>query len=307
MIQKLFLSIILLISLNSCKAQTIHQTTTAMEAYSKKLNNLEVKMLTETNIEGKKTSWDMYVYNSKKDSVLLDHFEYPKIYEKEKEYISGDIRKHIIIGDVILEDKTLYLMFYKHGKTYLNTYEFTEDKKFVKEEYFAGQLATGTYLNFGHPFYDAEIKIFPQSEIYIKFFGGTEVFSGNGSITLLKFDNLKKKLTKAIFSNTSKVVLKDDNKLFETLSLNNRKEIGYEIRKVLIETKSMKKIDDFKYVDFIYDRSVEIDLEQTNKIKGGIIYFFYQLNKFEDLKIIRYDNYENEWLLDDFKEERIKI
>lgn len=305
MIQKLLLATLLFISLNSCKAQTTYKTIT-MESYTKKINNLEVKMFVETNIKDRKTSWNIYVYNSKKDSVLIDHFEYPKIYEKEQEYISGDIRKHVIIGDVILEHKTIYLMLYKHGNSYLNTYEFTDNKKFVKNEYFASKLATGTYLNFGHPFYNAEIKFFAEDEIYIKFDGGTEVFSGNGSITLLKFDNFKKKLTKIIFNNLPKITVKDNDKLFETLNINNKEKIGIEIKKNLVESKLIEKEDNFNYVDYIYDRSVEIDLEQINKIKGGIIYFFYQINKMKGIKIIRYDNYENEWLIGNYKEERIK-
>ncbi len=308
MIQKLLFSILIIsISFSGCKAQTTHKTNTTMETFSKKINNLELKMLVNTDIKERKTSWDIYIYNSKRDSVLLDHFEHPKIYEKAHENISGDIRKHIIIGDVILDNETIYLTLYKHGKTYLNTYEFKDYKKFIKNEYFGGQLATGSYLNFGHPFYDTEIKILSDNKIYINFHGGTEVFSGNGSVTLLMFDKYKKKLAKVIFKKTTTKVIKDNEKLFETLNLNNKEKIHLEIRKVLIESNSMNKNDNFNYIDFMYDHNVKTDLEQFNKITGGTIYFFYQTNKYNSIQIIRYDNYENEWLIGDFKEELINL
>jgi hypothetical protein len=173
----LFLIIVFLNSFNS-NAQILMQAITTIETYSKKIDNLEVKMLIGTDVRNGKTTWDICIYNNKNDSVVIDHFEYLGIYEKEQEYIAGDIRKRIIIGDVILVDKTIYLMLYNYGKAFLNTYEFIESKKFIKNEYFSGQLAIGSYLNFGHPFYKAEIKKLAKDDIYIKFAGGTEVFSG---------------------------------------------------------------------------------------------------------------------------------
>lgn len=273
-----------------------------MEAYSKKIQDLEVKMFIGTDVNELKTSWGIYIYNSKNDSILIDIFEYPGIYEKEQEYIAGDIRKRIIIGDVILVDKTIYLMFYNYGKTFLNTYEFIESKKFIKNEYFGGHLAIGSYLNFGHPFYKAEMKSLAKDEVYIKFAGGTEVFSGNGNITLLKFDNRKKKLVTIVYNENTKYIIKDNDKLFETIDTNNNEILSAQINKVLIESKSINGGDDVEYVGFLYDYSVEMDLEQINKIKGGTIYFFYEVNKTGGINIIRYDNYENEWLIEDFKE-----
>jgi hypothetical protein len=121
----------------------------------------------------------------------------------------------------------------------------------------------------------------------------------------LKFDNSKKKLVKIIFNETEKYIIKDKDKLFETLDISNNEMLSTEINKKLIESKFIKEGDSFEYVDFIYDYSVEMGLEQINKIKGGTFYFFFEINKTDSINIIRYDNYENEWLIGDFKEESI--
>jgi len=306
MIYRLYISILFYLSLLNCNAQISMHSLITMEAYSRKIVDLEVKMFVDKDVNELKTYWGIYIYNSKSDSILIDHFEYSGIYEKEQEYIAGDIRKRIIIGDVILVDKTIYLMFYNYGKTFLNTYEFIESKKFIKNEYFGGQLAIGSYLNFGHPFYKAEIKSIAKNEIYIKFAGGTEVFSGNGNVTLLKFDNLKKKLVRIVFNETPKYIIKDSDKFFETFD-SDKEKLSAEIKKVLIDSKFIKEVDDFKYIDFLYDYSVQMDLEQINKIKGGMIYLFYRVDQIAEINIIRYDNYKSEWLIGDFKEEQIQF
>lgn len=308
MIQKILILIVLMGIFTSCKAQTTNKTINTMEAYTKKINKLEIKMFIDTDTTKKKTSWNIYVYNSKKDSVLIDHFERDGIYEKEQEYISGDIRKRIIIGDAILENKTIYLMLYNHAKTYLNTYSFFEDKKFIKNEYFGGSIISGSYLNYGHPFYLAELKVV-KDNLFINMSGGTEVFPGNGSGRLLKFNTITNQLTRITFNETSVKKVKDNKKLFETLNLNQQKEtVSNEIKKVLTENKIIKENDSYKYLDFLYDFSAKIDLEQVNKVKGGTTYFFYKVkSSIGGVKIVRYNNYENEWLLDNFKEERIKM
>ncbi|ADV50550.1 hypothetical protein Celal_3284 [Cellulophaga algicola DSM 14237] len=273
-----------------------------MEAYTKKIDNLEIKMLVDTNLKEQKTFWNIYVYNSKKDSVLIDHFEYSKIYEKEQEYISGDIRKHIIIGDVILEHKTIYLMLYKHGKTYLNTYEFTDDKKFIKNEYFGGSIRSGSYVNYGHPLYLAEIKPITENELFIYLAGGTEMSSG--VLPMQKFNNLSKKLTRIIFNENSTKKIENNEKLFETLVLEQNKEkIGTLIKKILIENNHLKINDNFKYLGFL-DRS---NLKKTRVRSKGLIYFFFQEKSINsNIKIIKYNISKSEWLIADFKEERIK-
>ncbi len=305
MIQKILFLIALLVNFTNCKAQTTNKTINTMEAYTKEINKLKVKMFIDTDTKERKTSWNIYVFNSKQDSVLIDHFERSGIYEKEQEHF-GDIRKRIIIGDAILEDKTIYIMLYNHGKTYLKTYSFFEDKKFIKKEYFGGAIGMGSYLNFGHPSYVAEIKILTGDEIFIYGRGGVQ------SMMVAQFLNFNKsinQLKKIIFNDTSVKKRKDDKHLFETLNLIKHKEkISTEIKKVLIENKLLKESANYKYLDFLYDFSAKIDLEQINKVKGGTTYFFYQIkSSIEGVKIVRYDNYENEWLLDGFKEERIKM
>ncbi len=302
MIQKIVFLIALLVNLTSCKAQTINKTIKTMEAYTKKLNNLEVKMFIDTDTKEKKTSWNIYVYNSKKDSVLIDHFERSSIYEKEQEHF-GDIRKRIIIGDVILENKIIYLMLYNHGKTYLNTYSFFEDKKFIKNEYFGGSINSGSYMNYGHPLYSAEIIVI-KDDIFIESGGGTELSSG--FLPILKFDIIKNQLTRVVFNETSVKKIKDNEKLFETLNLTQNKEkVSTEIKSVLIKNKVIKEEDSFEYLGNLDRSHYKYTGNRTNK---GVIYFLYQIkSSIEGVKIVRYNNYENEWLLDNFKEERIKI
>jgi hypothetical protein len=105
-----------------------------------------------------------------------------------------------------------------------------------------------------------------------------------------------------VYNEKTKYIIKDNDKLFETIDTNNNEILSAQINKVLIESKSINGGDDVEYVGFLYDYSVEMDLEQINKIKGGTIYFFYEVNKTGGINIIRYDNYENEWLIEDFKE-----
>ncbi|WP_299254482.1 hypothetical protein, partial [uncultured Cytophaga sp.] len=138
-----------------------------MEAYHKKIDNLEVKMLVETDVKNVKTSWDIYLYNSKRDSVLIEHLEMNRICDEEKDYMRGDVRKYILVGDVILVDKNIYLMLYDNGNTYLYTYEFTDYKTFTKKKCFAGYIFCGTYENFGYPNYSEFIKKITDHDLVI--------------------------------------------------------------------------------------------------------------------------------------------
>jgi hypothetical protein len=302
MIQQMFFLIVSLLSLTNCKAQLTNKITT-MEGYSKKIDSLEVKMLIGTDTTNKKTTWDIYIYNNNnKDSVLIDHLECSKIYQEEQEYISGDVRKHVIIGDVILVDKTIYLMLYNFGDTYLNTYEFIESKKIIKNQYYSGAIRTGSYLNYGHPNYFASIVRITSYDLIIDTSGGTELSSS--FFPLLKFNILNRRLTEIYFDEKNIDKYKDTEKLFETLDFNqNKAKVHILIKDILIDKERMTSDHEFKYLGNV-DRSY---YEQTgNRINTETIYFFYQVNE-NGINIIRYDNSHNEWLIGDFKEEQIQF
>jgi hypothetical protein len=299
MIQKMFFLIVFLTGFTTCEAQLTDKI--IMETYSKKIDTLEVKMFIGTDVKNEKTTWDICIYNNKKDSVLIDHLEYPGIYQEEQEYISGDIRKHVIIGDVILLDKTIYLMLYNYGKTYLNAYEFIESKTFTKKEYFAGSIRTGSYLNYGHPKYVAEIKAITKNDLYIYVSGGTELSSGR--LPMIKFKTSTKKICQIIFNENSLIKIKDEKSLFEAMNLNNNKLIvSNEINKIIAN--DSKGTEYFNYLDFL-----EIsNLKSTGYRNNGVIYFFYKGNSMNQaIDIIRYNIGQNEWLICDFKEEEIGL
>ena len=65
------------------------------------------------------------------------------------------------------------------------------------------------------------------------------------------------------------------------------------IKEVLAVYKE-KDANKIQLLDFIYDSG-----------QKNIIYFFYQKNT-KEVKIIRYDNYKNEWLLRDYQEEEVQ-
>jgi len=303
MIRRALLLILSFISISSCKAQTTDKKKVTMEVYAKKIHTLEVKMFIDTNVKEQKTSWGIYVFNSKDDSVLLDQIEHPGFYDKEQEnLLTGDIRKRVIIGDVFLYNRTIYLILYNFGKIYFKTYEFIEVKKFIKYEYFAEQLITGSYMNFGDPKYSAEIIRISDDEFLIDGAGGTELSSG--FLPLLKFNHLTKKLTRIIFNEDSTKKIKSNDTLFETMDLyQNTEKVTIEIKKVLIENNYLKTDDNFKYLGSI-DRS---HFRYTgNRINTGTIYFFYQINKNISIQLIRYDNSENEWLIGNYTEEQME-
>ena len=268
-----------------------------MEAYHKKIDHLEVKMLVEMDVKNVKTSWDIYLYNSKKDSVLIEHLETNDIYIEGRDVLRGDIRNCIIVGDVILVDKTIYLMLYDNGNTYLYTYEFTDSKTFTKKECFAGYHFMISYENFGYSNYSAFITKVTEHDLVINTFD-------RGYFPLLKYNILTNKITRINFNEETIVKVKDTEEVFKTLDLNQHKEkVGLLIKDVLIASKYLKTTDAFTYLENV-DRS-RYKYEQR-RLKYGIIYFFYRVNDNDYMNIIRYNIRSNEWLIGDFYEEKIK-
>ena len=263
-----------------------------MEGFSKKINEGSIKMIVTADGQQKITHWNIYLYKGAKDSILLDKFEFPEIYEGEPNMLKGDIRLKIIIGDVTIKDNTVYLMLYNFGKITLNTYQLSNDSTFNKTTYFITEVMTGSYMNFGEPEFYAKIKPINQRKILI-------YADKNG---LLVFDKFQQKIKKIILDEKSR--LKDTQKHFRDFDIQQNSNQVSDIIQSVINNTENNISKNFAYKGFIDDINTLRDLEDAGIRDTGMTYFFCQTE--DIIHIIQYDNFDNEWIITEYTEEEIK-
>ncbi|MFV0505411.1 MAG: hypothetical protein ACK5L5_01680 [Bacteroidales bacterium] len=274
-----------------------------MDEYIKHIEHIDIKMAITSDSDNKMTCWDIILYNNKvNDSILLEHFERKGIYSGEPDIFIGDIRKKIIFGDAVKINRTLYLMLYNYGKIFLYTYEFKEKKEFVKNIYFSGHAVFGSYMNFGDPFFHSEIKVLSENDIFIKYIAGTEVFSGNGSASLLRFDNNQKKMSIIKLQDSIENEFLDSVGRIEEIDLDNEEEkVNDEIVRVLTEVFPHKN-NNIYYLGYI---SGGFGCSHSDNIDDVTYFLFKRSYESEKIEVIQYDSLNKRWLIGNYSENEI--
>jgi hypothetical protein len=282
--QKQLLYILFLIS-NITMAQT--------NLFEKKVNEQIIGMFHENN------AYKTYFINTKKDTFFLDEFEGNPALPKSK------LKWFNIINATIAKD-TIIVLYYNFGLVQLKTYHFEEPLKMKVATYFIDQQSLISEENGGNINYFAEMN-WIQGHLYC-YINAQQQFGGRKTKDLYKFDLKKKKITIIDFQEDEdeKVVcIIDSKKMFREIDLDKRKEaVGDAVTKVLLTHKLIRKEAPFTYLGYIDVSDYNYD-EKLKLRTSGMTYFFYQTSP-ASVKIIRYDNFDSQWLPQKYKEEDVK-
>ncbi len=246
-------------------------------------------------------SWELCISNKKeKKEILLETSKVYKTISSSGLHESNDLFldiPNLVYG--FKESDNVYAFIFIERALWLYRYHFIRDK-FDKERVKVMEMTTGSMDNFGIPKFDV-IKYIVGNEY---FFNVSHSRVGRQGSNLVKLNMNKFGIKEIVF--TDKIVkIKDDGQFIRTLDLDkNVEKLSVKIKKVLIDNKFLDKINNFKYLGNI-DISDFNDDEKYKIRATGITYFIYQDNNLIK-KIIRYNNYNSEWLIGEYKEEEIK-
>ncbi len=263
-----------------------------MEGFSKTINESSVRMIITEDSKQKITYWSIYLYKSTGDSLLIDKFEFSDVYTGEPNMLKGDIRLKNIIGDVYVYDNDVYVVLYNFGNIVFNVYNLSDNSVVDKTTYFIGEVMVGSYMNFGEPEFYAKIKPFNQGKILIY----------TNENDLLFFDKFKGKVNKIILNEKARI--KDNEKYFTDFDIQKNSDDVSNIIQNFISNMKNDIPQKIEYKGFIDDIDTIKDLKNSGIRDNGLTYFFY--TKMNDLCILKYDNFENEWIVIDYMEEEIK-
>ena len=306
--------VILTICFSSCKAQNQPFMKTI---YEQEIDSITIKLLannvtypTRTDEQGISSyeevngaigfvDWKTVIIHKDGREIVLDTLHVEK---KETPWRLGEITGespfpfYNIIKSYI-NGKKIYILLYKGGIVVLDTYIFDEKNNFKKvSKIIARSIALTAY---GPPSNYAEFKKI-SDKICIYLSAGTQMGPKTEGIYML--NPSKDVIGKLIFSDITKNI-KDEQQTFKTLDLNQNKEkVSNEIRKVLAENNNIRKNDTFRYLGYIDNETL---YWEKYKNRNGILYFFYQLT-LQEAKVVRYDCFNKEWLLGDYKEEEVE-
>jgi hypothetical protein len=283
---KKIIKIVILLILIACQGQKKNNTMETL--HSKKYNSIELKLDYENS--NSKNYWYLKAINSKNDTLLLDSFvlnDEPKaaIFHKY-----GDIRKQLLIGDYILEDNIFYIIIYKNGNVFLQE-NIINENQIDKNEYKIGEDKRGSYENFGDPSFDAKMIVLDNKVFISAQYCGLVYYNCfTKKINSINFFDTRSKklgdfsfLKRETFNYNQKIIKSND---FTYNKTENRDKIEITLKKVINN-------NDIKFLGTLP--------EQRNED----IYCFFYKDYTSGIKIIRYDNDYNQWLIGDYKEEEI--
>jgi len=268
-------------------------------SYKKKLEDFEIRMYAITYPKEKRTEWNIYKYINKRNKILIDQYVENDFFDGEIYTHKGDVRKNVIIGDANFYNNKIYILCLEHRKVCLLEYNIGEDGKVEKQRFHAGGEARGSYANYGGPSFWASME---------RVNDGLFLNDSNSGL-LMHFNFRSSKLTSCNFTNEGSLVqVKDPQNLFVDLDLDeNKEEVSQHIKEMLLENKQLNTENEFKYLGYLDNSSSHASVQNCDNRGSEIIYFFYQdaLSVWDSIKIIRYDSFEKEWLLDDYSEESL--
>ena len=254
----------------------IFQNSKAMEQlFIKEEPAYKVVMNFIPNKEANKSLWEV-IYYSKEDNrtVILDQFEISEYREPDNYELLGDLRKSVLIGDAIFFDNSVYVMYCKFYQISFVKYQFNNDS-IEKTPYYIEDEMRGSFANFGDPIFYAKIK--PISSDYLGI-----VWNSQRIGTFNRPNNLFLSMT--FSDNLNKINYQMPDTIDESFNL-----IQQNLRTILHKESIslLNYIEDYESESIVFNRQL------------GFIYFFYQDDLYvNEIKVIRYSNYNNEWLIE---------
>jgi hypothetical protein len=314
---KLLIKIIFItICFTNCKAQN---KSTMETIYEQKINNITIKLLVNNvtykikDKDGKSifqekdgaigyVDWETIIINQSGEKKILDSFHLKKesIQWRLGEQNGESPFPFYNIVESFIRNNQVYIIMHKGGTVVLDRYLFKEDNTFQKDSKIIARFLATPSL--GPP---AGYVIMKEFGNIVFFHLGIGTSMGQKSETLYTLNTLNNYLKRIIFDESMQKI-KDEQKIFKTLDLEQNKEkVREEIKKALLVNKTVKEIDKVDYIGYIDDYVSYFSNKNNNRRSQGTIFFLYKTNK-NQTKIIRYNNDKFEWQIGDYKEEEIK-
>lgn len=294
--------------------------------FTKTTPTFEVTMtLTEDSVANK-TIWKIFLEKENK-KILLDQYGIDAFYTKDTQLrFVGDMKKYIIIGDVLRVQNTIYIMIYKFNQICLLEYNLTEER-FEKKEYILGKEIGRSYINYGNPKFSSEMKKISSDEIWLTwdYYHLAKIDLFKNMVYYIEFEDDIKPLDR----NGMVVIKQDSEALSESIPgtlpfelEQNSELLCRELKKVLND--SIKGT--FVYVGFLDDMITTLDMiaqkeddeEEYDddeygddepvpvKRSGGVTYFFYKDSASSLTHVIKYNHNDKAWKIGKYKEIEIK-
>ena len=221
--------------------------------------------------ESNKSIWEIKFYSEEeKKTILLDKFEVSEYREPDNYGLSGDIRKSVIIGDALLLDKSVYIMYCEFRKITFVKYQMNNENV-KKTAYYIEDEMRGSFANFGNPIFNAKIK--PITSNYLGI-----VWETNRLATFHCNNNTFMSIS---FSDDLNVInYQMPDMIEESIHL-----IQQNLRIAL----SNESIVILNYM--------EDDESEKFQRTFGRIYFFLQDTVTNEIKTIYYNNYKKNWVI----------
>lgn len=260
-----------------------------------------IKLFQTKDKVGNQTNWKLSLENKKENKIiLLDSYQ---VTHPDADAIIASDNSILEIPQLlsaIKDDTNIYTFIFKEYALWLYEYHFTVGEKNESKRIKVFNMLPGSVSNFGYANFN--ISHYKVSDLnYFNIYHHRVI----GKIEMLtRFDKDLFTIKKLTFSDKI-IKIKDNKQFIRTLDLDkNIEKVSTEIKNILIDNKLLDKINNFKYLGNI-DVSDFKDDERYKIRATGMTYFFYQDNNLMK-KIIRYNNYENEWLIGNYTEEEIK-
>jgi len=247
----------------------------------------------------------LYINDSiKKGVILLEEYRYDP---RSRGSNVPNQKSHHWFGIVntTVKDNILYILYYNYGLVQLKTYCFLKDEKVKEKSYFIDKKNLSPFMSGGQVYFFSEMKWF-NNDMFMYITTG-QLYGSSGTDGLYMYKSNIDSVKRVFFGECQ--IIEEQSNLLLNLDLDEKKDtVSKHIKKVLLETKQLNKDNEFKYLGYIDDSSSFYSIMNSNDRSSGMLYFFYQdaLSLLDSIKIIRYDSYDREWLLNDYSEKAIK-
>ena len=236
--------------------------------------------------------------------VTMGNYVFMEKHPSQK-YLSNYVysrTKNSCLIDVCLKDKCIYMIKASSGNIIFKQITFKGEDKFETKEDVIGHSQGTMGIDFSGEMKDYRGYIFFNAKAYAHGAGG------KGCNLFCNYDIQYNNITKYIFPEKTKLTIPDEKQIFKELDFEHPDSysiISNAIKPVLIASGKRINQNDFKYL-WCFDGNNYYRYDGGGVRDNGITYFFYQeIYPYSQVKVIRYDNYEHQWLLDDYKEKII--
>jgi len=200
--------------------------------------------------------------------------------------------------DAFIDNENIFVFLCEDLSVYLYVFHF-KNADFEAQKYMIGNdNMQGSVDNFGGCEVDIQKrKIESDYFFYVRYKRKVKMDYAD---CFFHYNLKSKKAHKILFEKHE--IIKDEKKLFYTYSLDENENSVQEMIKDILNVQN----EYFKYLGYLDDLNSYYSYTNSNCRGKGKIYFFYQDNPSgNEIKIIRYYNDNNEWILENYEEKEI--